>query len=135
MLIGHALRLKKNKQVAPTELNTLIRMKCYKQDALTGLKKSKQPCSGNCCWFHPKGIKFNTLRLHYQTKCCGKPVGSSCNLEPIISAFALKAFFLSSFLLNSYCSQPCCVVIEDFKNAVQTVCNILEHYLSLQPAL
>ncbi len=30
------------------ELNTLIRIQCYKQAASTGLKKNKQPCIGNC---------------------------------------------------------------------------------------
>ena len=38
---------KTNQQVAPTELNILIRMECYKQAAPMGLKKSKQPCSSN----------------------------------------------------------------------------------------
>ena len=39
MPVGHVFVLgNKNKQVAPTELNTLIRWKCYKQAAPTGLK-------------------------------------------------------------------------------------------------
>ena len=39
MPVGHVFALdKKNKQVAPMELNTLIHWECYKQAAPTGLE-------------------------------------------------------------------------------------------------
>ena len=48
------------------ELNTLIRIECYKQDAPKELKKNKQPCSGNLMLrkFKAAIVERTSVRLH-----------------------------------------------------------------------
>ncbi len=75
------------------ELNTLIRIQCYKQATPPGLKKNKRPCSDSLNLqdrVRPKGVKFRTpdlrdfdLRPKYKLIAGFYPVGVIANRQAI----------------------------------------------------